>query len=262
VVFASGDNPLKPPNWDRIQEIYHSALERPRFQREAFVAQACAGDSALLRQLTSLLEADDSQGGLLDSPVTILDPMPEFESPISGRYVVERKLSAGGMSQVYFARDQRLKDQPVVIKVLSQDLAQNSHLRKKFEHEVEALLRINHRGVVRVRDRGELADGRPYIVMDYVDGETLRAALPPEGFNLRHAASILKQIGEALDHVHGKGIFHRDLKPENIMLKHDTDSVVLVDFGIAKVLKSRDGSEYDSWPAHRNAVVHVSGATS
>src|SRR6185503_7480544 len=87
-----------------------------------------------------------------------------------------------------------------------------------------------------ILDTGKLADGRPYIVMQYVEGDTLRSLITSEGMDLKLAASILKQIGTALEHVHGKGIFHRDLKPENIMLKGD--SVVLVDFGIAKVKDS------------------------
>ena len=229
---------MKPPDWDRLQKIYHLALALPHSQRDAFVSQVCAGDAVLLRELKALLNADASAGGFLDSPVICLDPIPNnpVENPIDGRYLVERELGHGGMSQVYFARDLRLNRQPVVIKVLSPALARNSHVRNKFEHEVEALLRVRHPNVVRVLDRGKLGDGRPYLVTDYVDGETLRSQMLSDGMSFERAASILKQIGEALEHVHGKGIFHRDLKPENIMLKHGTDSVVLIDFGIAKVL--------------------------
>jgi serine/threonine protein kinase len=230
---------MKSPDWDRIQEIYHLALAQPRSQRKAFVAEICEGDATMLSQLEALLNADDSPGDFLDSPVIRLDPVRDngLETTVRGRYGVERKLSSGGMSHVYLARDQRLNGQPVVIKVLSQTLAQNSHVRKKFEHEVEAMLRIRHRNVVRVLDRGELRDGRPYIVMDYVDGEMLRSQITGDGMSLKRAASILKQIGEALEHVHDKGIFHRDLKPENIMLRRDSDDVVLIDFGIAKVIE-------------------------
>lgn len=229
---------MKPPNWDRLQEIYHLALAQPRSQRDAFVSQICAGDPDLLLQVKALLKVDDSSGDFLNSPVICLDPVPNnpIENPIDGRYSVERELGHGGMSHVYFARDLRLNNQPVVIKVLSPTLARNSHVRNKFEHEVEALLRIRHPNVVRVLDRDKLRDERPYIVMDYVDGETLRSQIPSDGMSFERTASILKQIGEALEHVHGKGIFHRDLKPENIMLKHGTDSVVLIDFGIAKVM--------------------------
>src|SRR6185436_1431865 len=101
--------------------------------------------------------------------------------------------------------------------------------------------RIDHPGVVSVLSAGELADGKPYIGMQYVDGVTLRSQIPSEGMDLERAASILKQIGAALDDVHEQRIFHRDLKPENIMLqflKGGTELVKIVDFGIAKVKDS------------------------
>ena len=231
---------MKQPNWDRIQEIYHAALAMPRSEWGAFVAHACANDADLLLEVCSLLKEDDSASGFLESPIIKLDFAPEdlVGTTIDERYLVERELGQGGMSQVYVALDLKLKRQAVVIKILSETLAHDSYARQKFEQEVEALLRIDHPGVVRVLDVGQLPDERPYIVMQYVDGETLRPQIPTEGMNLKRVASILRQIGAALEHVHTKGIFHRDLKPENILIKRDTDSVVLLDFGIAKVKDS------------------------
>ena len=231
---------MKQPNWDRIQEIFHAALAMPRSEWGAFVARACGSDSDLLLEVFSLLKADDPSSGFLESPIIKLDFASEklVGRTIDERYLVERELGHGGMSQVYVALDLKLKRQAVVIKILSEALVHDSYARQKFDQEVEALLRIDHPGVVRVLDVGQLPDERPYIVMQYVDGETLRAQIPAEGMNLNRVASILKQIGVALEHVHEKGIFHRDLKPENIMIKHDTDSVVLLDFGIAKVKDS------------------------
>jgi len=231
---------MKQPNWDRIQEIYHAALAMPRSEWGAFVAQACGNDADLLLEVCSLLKADDSSSGFLESPIIKLDFAPEnlVGTTIDDRYLVERELGPGGMSRVYVALDLKLKRQAVVIKILSDALVHDSYARQKFEQEVEALLRIDHPGVVRVLDVGQLPDERPYIVMQYVDGETLRSQIPAEGMDLNRVASILKQISEALEHVHEKGIFHRDLKPENILIKRDTDSVVLLDFGIAKVKNS------------------------
>lgn len=231
---------MKQPNWDRIQEIYHAALAMPRSEWGAFVAQACANDADLLLEVCSLLKADDSSCGFLESPIIKLALAPQnlVGTTIDERYLVERELGSGGMSQVYVALDLKLKRQSVVIKILSETLVHDSYARQKFDQEVEALSRIDHPGVVRVLDVGQLPDETPYIVMQYVDGETLRSKIPAEGMNLNQVASILKQIGAALEHVHGRGIFHRDLKPENIMIKRDTDSVVLLDFGIAKVKDS------------------------
>ena len=231
---------MKQPNWDRIQEIYHAALAMPRADWGAFLAEVCTNDPDLMLEVCSLLRADDSSSGFLESPIVELALAPEklVGSTIDERYLVERELGYGGMSQVYLAVDLKLKRQAVVLKVLSHTLVHDSYARQKFDQEVEALLRIDHPGVVRVLDVGQLPDDRPYIVMQYVDGETLRSQIPSEGMNLNRIASILKQIGAALEQVHEKGIFHRDLKPENIMIKRDTDSVVLLDFGIAKVKDS------------------------
>ncbi len=231
---------MKQPNWDRIQEIYHAALAMPRSEWGAFVAHACANDADLLLEVCSLLKADDSSSGFLESPIINLAFASEKleGTTVDERYLIERELGQGGMSQVYVALDLKLKRQAVVIKILSEALVHDSYARQKSEQEVEALLRIDHPGVVRVLDVGKLPDERPYIVMSYVDGETLRPQIPAEGMNLNRVASILKQIGAALEHVHEKGIFHRDLKPENIMIKRDTDSIVILDFGIAKVKDS------------------------
>jgi len=231
---------MKQPNWDRIQEIYHAALATPRSEWGVFVARACDNDPDLLLEVFSLLKSDDSASGFLESPIAKIAFAPQnlVGQTLDERYLVERELSQGGMSKVYVAVDLKLKGQAVVIKILSQELVHDSYARQKFEQEVEALLRIDHPGVVRVLDVGQLPDETPYIVMQYVDGETLRAEIPAEGMNLKRAASILKQVGAALEHVHEKGIFHRDLKPENIVIKRDTDSVVLLDFGIAKVKHS------------------------
>jgi serine/threonine protein kinase len=225
-------------NRDRIQAIFLDALELPESERSAFVEKKCAADPDCIREVNSLLDAT-ARPGFLDSPVANLG-LPEslVGETIGGRYEIERPLPHGGMSEAYVALDTRLHDQPVVIKILSGKLLENSYARRHFDQEVEAMLRIKNTGVVDLSDRGELADGRPYIVMQYVAGETLRLQIPNEGMNLRRAATILKQVGAALEHVHQNGVFHRDVKPENVMLRSGTDSVVLIDFGIARVIDS------------------------
>lgn len=239
---------MSQPNWKRVQEIFEAALALTPSERTAFIENACAGNSDLELHVLSLLSAHVSTGGILESPVAELDSQGLKDSDasidkligttIDGRYVIEKRLDPGGMSQVYLARNQKLQGQPVVIKILSETLVHDSYGRQKFEQEVEALLRIDHPGVVRVLAKGELNDGRPFIVMQYVEGETLRSQIPGEGMNFERAASILEQIGTALEHIHEQDVFHRDLKPENIMLKYGSDSVVLIDFGIAKVRDS------------------------
>src|ERR1043165_103472 len=149
---------MKPPNWDRLQDIYHEALTKPESDRMAFVEKICAGEQDLLRQVIALLEANGSIG-LLDSPLDVFGSTDLAGQTIDGRYLVEERLDAGGMSQVYAALDLNVQRERVAIKVLSHALVQDSYARKKFEQEVEALVRIKQ--VVRVRDSGELPDGKP-----------------------------------------------------------------------------------------------------
>ena len=229
---------MKPPNWDRLQEIYDAALEKPHSERIAFVESECAGELDLLRKLKSLVKANESSDDFLDLPICKFDLEDLIGTTIGERYFIERELEPGGMSQVYFAQDLRLQPNTVIIKALSYTLVQDEYAQQKFKQEVEALLRLDHQNVIRVQDTGELPDGRPYFVMPYVEGQTLRSQITSDGMDLKRAASILEQIGAALAHVHEKGVCHRDLKPENVILKSGTDSVVLIDFGIAKVKDS------------------------
>ncbi len=250
---------MERPLWDRIQEIYYSTLLVSESERHAFVDTACRSDPFVVREVTSLIESDESSGDFLEPPLFELGlriitsntaNLQETAAPaldkhigstIDKRYLVERELGRGGMGAVYLARDLSLHNRPVVIKTLLPTSLGTPYVVRKFRQEVEALSRIDHPGVVSVLSAGELVDGKLYLVMQYVNGETLRSQMPGEGMDCDRAASILKQVGAALDGVHAKRIFHRDLKPENIMLQTLTggnEFVKIVDFGIAKVKDS------------------------
>ena len=174
-----------------------------------------------------------------------------FPSPIlipgavlNGRYVVEAEVGRGGIGVVYRARDERLVSRPVVVKVLLEKSAKSAWLLNKFEHEIEALSRINHPGIVGVLDKGELPGGQPFLVMQYINGVTLRTALRGGALPLRRASGIIRQLGRALTAVHEHDICHRDLKPENVMLQDEDEgeeAVKLIDFGIAKVQNAVTG---------------------
>ena len=164
---------------------------------------------------------------------------------IAGRYLIERELGRGGIGVVYFARDQQLMGKPVVIKILLEQVFEtdaDGWVKKKFRQEVEALARIDHPGVVGILQTGEMPDGRPYLVMQYIEGKNLRSVMKAEGMNLAHVAQIVRQIGQALTSAHDRGIYHRDLKPENIMLQslgENEEHVKLIDFGVATVKDSQ-----------------------
>ncbi|HEX5081324.1 MAG TPA: protein kinase [Blastocatellia bacterium] len=171
---------------------------------------------------------------------------PEPGGRIKGRYLIERELGRGGVGVVFLARDERLHGMPVVIKFLLEVAEQNKWLTGKFSQEAEALTRINHPGVVRVIDRDNSDDGRPFFVMEFIKGRSLREVMIHGPIDMAYVARLVRQIGNALNAAHQQGVFHRDLKPENVMLEQlsgGDEQVKLIDFGIAKVVNPRAGVE-------------------
>jgi eukaryotic-like serine/threonine-protein kinase len=149
-----------------------------------------------------------------------------------GRYLVEQVIGGGGMAVVYRARDEEL-DRPVAIKVLADNLAADEAFRKRFLREARLAAQLSHRNVVQIYDSGE-ADGRPYIVMEYVEGETLADLLARRGrLPAWEAVELALQVCAGLDHAHRAGLVHRDIKPRNLLLRPD-GTVKIVDFGIAR----------------------------
>jgi len=189
-----------------------------------------------LQRVTERLNADQAptgRGPFVVAPGVTLD----------GRYLIEKELGHGGIGIVYLARDQKLHGVPVVVKALLDNVLEPEHkayFEKKFKQEIEALARIDHPGVVRALDFGELADGRSYLVMQYVSGVSLRSVMQPQGMELDRISKLIHQMGRALTAAHEQGVVHRDLKPENIMLQQvgDEEYVKLIDFGIATVLET------------------------
>jgi len=167
---------------------------------------------------------------------------------LKDRYLIEGELGRGGIGVVYLARDMRLLQRRVVIKVLLQDSEESAHtpwFKKKFEQEIEALVRLDHPSIVGALDAGAMPDGKLFLVMQFVEGVTLRSLMKGELMDLARVAGIVRQIGAALSAAHDKGVVHRDLKPENVMaqtLSGGEELIKLIDFGIATVKDSQDAT--------------------
>ena len=167
---------------------------------------------------------------------TIKDPL--VGQTVGGRYRLISRLGSGGMSSVYLARHVMI-DRLVAVKTLRRDLAQDPIQRDRFIREARAVNRINHENIVEITDFGETESGIVYLVMEYVPGEPLLAALDAAPFTPARALHIAEQAGKALGRAHQMGVVHRDLKPENVLLvaqKSGRDFVKILDFGIAKIL--------------------------
>lgn len=167
---------------------------------------------------------------------------------LDGRFLIEKDLTdtgadKGGIGLVYLARDTKMMDRKVVVKILQKAALENAEIIRKFQHEKEALIRLNHPNIVSILDSGTLTDGNPFMVMEYIPGYSLRKLLRENGrlpFDL--SAHIIESVGNALGAAHSQKILHRDLKPENIMLTPQEggfDQVKLIDFGIARVEESQ-----------------------
>jgi predicted Ser/Thr protein kinase len=154
---------------------------------------------------------------------------------IAGRFRVEREIGRGGMGTVYRASHLGL-ERPVAIKILKQEFAAYPEVADRFMREARTMARLKHPRAAIIFDAGHLADGRPFIVMEYVEGSTLAETLQREGpFAPERAVRVVSEICDVLSEAHALGIVHRDLKPSNIILNER--GVCVLDFGIAKVLQ-------------------------
>jgi len=168
--------------------------------------------------------------------------LPDVGGVIAGRYRLERKLGAGGMGSVWLARHLSL-GQAVAIKFIHPELAASEEARRRFDIEAKAAARIDSRHAVSVIDHGETEAAQPFIVMEYLEGESLEQAIRRRGaLPFEEVVEITVQAARALQRAHEVGIVHRDLKPDNVFLARDAEAsrfgyvVKLVDFGIAKVV--------------------------
>ena len=213
--------------WRQIETLYRAALERPPEGRPAFLESACAGDEKLLREVQSLLAyAERAESFLEVSAIEVEAQSTARDTRIfaSGQtlshYQITEKIGEGGMGQVYRARDTRL-DRDVAIKVSTE------HFSEGFEREARLVAALNHLNICTLYDVGP-----DYLVMEFVEGETLAERIQREPVPMDEAKNIARQIAEALEAAHEKGIVHRDLKPANVKIKPD-GTVKVLDFGVA-----------------------------
>jgi serine/threonine-protein kinase len=230
---------MTPDRWQQIERLYHDALELAPEYRLAFLDRACAGDDDLRREVESLLASHDEAGTFIDKPpddvVAGMLAEEQAHSMIGrtlGHYRISSLLGAGGMGEVYRARDLRL-DRDVAVKILPEHLAGNLEALRRFEREAKAVAALSHPNILAIHDFGT-EQSVSYAVMELLEGETLRARLTRSALGWREAVEAGIPIAEGLAAAHAKGIIHRDLKPENIFLTSD-GQVKILDFGIARV---------------------------
>jgi serine/threonine protein kinase len=226
--------------WRQIERLYHAALTRRADERVAFLADACAGDEALRREVESLLAQPASAAAFLDGEAVaaaaelVSDP---GASVLTGRrlgaYQVQERIGVGGMGEVYRAHDTKLR-RDVALKILPRQFTNDPDRLARFEREAYVLASLNHPHIGAIYGL-EDADGVRALVLELVDGETLADRIARGPISAMEALTIARQMVDALDAAHERGIVHRDLKPANIKITSD-GVVKVLDFGLAKAV--------------------------
>jgi serine/threonine protein kinase len=256
---------MNPERWNQIDQLFHEALEQAPEGRGAFLAQACAGDEELCREVSGLLAYDDGNTGFLESPAIpaaakvlvgglqaevrtgsatgqdLADTpttgshklQTNFPGKLIGNFRILHKIGEGGMGEVFLAEDLKL-GRRVALKLLPGKLSCDPQARQRFFREARSASALNHANIVTIH-AVEAAEGLDFIVMEYVQGETLKSRIEQGPLSLAQLLDLGAQVADAVAAAHALGIIHRDLKPSNILITPG-DRAKVLDFGLAMQL--------------------------
>ena len=222
----------------QIEEIVIAALPLTGPERSAHLDSACGPDRELRREVESLLAQESRADAFLETPALELaaraladSNSATLEGRTVGPYRIEALIGAGGMGEVYRGWDTRLR-RPVALKFLAREFLSDAGAVERFEREARAASALSHPNICTVYDVGDM-EGRPFIAMEYLEGQTLRARMGGAALPPRRSLEYAIQISHALGAAHQRSIVHRDLKPENLWVTPD-DRIKILDFGLAK----------------------------
>lgn len=227
--------------WAQIKTILNSALERPKGKRREFLEAACGHDPELREEVERLLAGEEeaslesAAAGLRNRTAPELSP-----GEMLAHYRIKAKVGQGGMGAVYRARDCKL-GREVALKVLPEDLSGNADYMARFQREAQILASLNHPHIATI-----YGIERDAIVMELVEGATLAGRIAKGAVPVPEALDIARQIADALEYAHERGVIHRDLKPANVMITPEC-VVKVLDFGLAKMMRFEErGAEVDT----------------
>lgn len=227
----------------KIEDLYHAALEQETTHRKAFLRQASAGDESLEREVASLLSQAESADDFLEAPALevaarslAISARAETRShPFAiGRYRIIRLLGEGGMGVVYEA-EQDTPRRNVALKVIKFGLITPDRLRR-FKQESQALARLQHPGIAQIYESNTADTGfglQPYFAMEFIRGLPLQQYAEAHQLDTRQKLALMSKICDAVHHAHQRGLIHRDLKPANILVD-ETGQPKILDFGVAR----------------------------
>lgn len=245
---------MTPERWQQIEEIFHEALELDASERQKLITQKTGKDAELRAEVEKLLLQFDEASSFIEQPLydsaknnvlsALLDETDEdpMVGTVLGNYRIEREVGRGGMGAVYEAYradgEFRLR---VALKVVKRGVDTDFVLRR-FRNERQILAALDHPFITRLIDGGTTPDGRPYFVMEYIDGQTLYRHCDKKRLSINERLELFCRVCEAVEYAHGRQIIHRDLKPSNVFVTNDGQPRLL-DFGIAKLLDPEMASD-------------------
>lgn len=252
--------------WAKVESIFQGALERPTEARNAYLRESCGSDVQLRAEVEALLAEHSTEAEFLDKPLVELprDLPPISLTPDSGhdggqkgghtgghsdgrigQYRIVREIGAGGMGMVYLAMHEGPGfERSVAVKVIRRGLDTDDVLRR-FQLERRILAALKHPNVAHLIDAGQTPDGRPYFVMDFVEGTAIDQYCEREQLSIPQRLALFQKVCDAVQHAHNNLVVHRDLKPGNIIVSKDGEPVLL-DFGIGKLLEAEPESVAES----------------
>ena len=231
---------LDADEWRRVEEIFHRLSEEPPARRRKAAAEACAGDERLLHEVSALLDAlphgDDLEGAIRGTVDHWLDGAAEplTDPETIGPFRILERIGEGGLAVVYLAERHEPFHQRVAIKLLKRGLETEEILRR-LKLEGQILAQLEHPNVARLLDGGWTEDGRPYFILEHVQGEPIDVYCDRRQLDIRARLRLFHQVCVAVQQAHNRLVVHRDLKPSNLLVTADGEPKLL-DFGIAKLL--------------------------
>jgi len=227
-----------------IKAIFSEAIEKQTPQEQAaYLDEVCGNDAKLRSKIEALLKAHQQAGSFLEipdpEPNVTLDGLAQIEGPGTkiGRYELLELIGEGGMGLVYLAEQKEPVKRKVALKIVKLGM-DTKQVVARFEAERQTLALLEHPNIAHVFDAGTTEAGRPYFVMEYVEGKSITKYCDQQKLSVEERLGLFRQVCEGVHHAHQKGIIHRDIKPSNILVSVHSDKAIpkIIDFGIAKAI--------------------------
>ncbi len=232
--------------WAEAAEVFAEAADLSPEERTAFLERRCAGNAQLRERVEALLVADDSDTSMLDRPdptswAEMIEDVAAEGDPV-GPYVLLREIGRGGMGRVYLAeRADGQFEQQVAIKLVKRGMDTDAIL-ERFLRERQILARLQHPNIAQLMDGGVTDDGRPYFVMEYVEGQRITDHCDDHRLSIDARLALFEDVCRAVEHAHRNLVIHRDIKPSNILV-NTSGHPKLLDFGVGKIMSGEGGTD-------------------